>query len=122
MQQVSDHELIIGKNYDIIVKCWKTGTYYKYNGYYNGIIYNQYSEYPNSPKYPSLYNFINVKNYTNNKIYKKICFQYNDSNVTINEFYISIISLQEMCYNQLSPVQLGYLKDFHLNKKSLGIC
>ena len=82
MQKVNDHELIIGKNYDIIVSCWKTGTCYKYNGYYNGITYTQYySEYPKSPKYPSLYNFINVKNYTNNKIYKKIHFQYNDINV-----------------------------------------
>lgn len=113
MQKVYEHELVIGNRYDIIVTNDKKE--YKYNGVFNGI--NSLNVYD----VPLLNTFTDVIDYNNKKQYKMINFQYNILCPMTNEYFIPDISLQKLCWNKLSPNDIGYLKDLRLNKISLGI-
>ncbi len=114
MQQIHEDELIFGNRYDIIVI--NNNKEYKYNGIYNGIINMTYIS-----NIHILFTFIDVIDYTNNKHYKKINFQSNNICHMVNEYFIPSISLQQLCWNKLSPIEIGYLKDYGLNKKSMKI-
>lgn len=114
MQQIHEDELIFGNRYDIIVI--NDNQEYKYNGIYNGSINMKYIS-----NIQILFTFIDVIDYTNNKYYKKINFQNNKICHMVNEYFIPSISLKQLCWNKLSPIEIGYLKDNCLNKKLMGI-